>query len=267
MRILYENASKKMSNDLQQVLDILEADDGKSFEEKKEEAIQLLRTTAEMSKTENKIEYPDNENKSADIKSSFWSAGNITSSADDIILRPVNYSDRSDYFEIQKSYSMFKSMLNDETYCDTLWKEYTTEKSLMCTIVKNGIYVGYCGINNITSQTYEIAIELKPEWTRKGIGSIAISAMLNRIKDCLDISKYKIRIDPTNYASQKLFEKLGAVPSNIVELLIHDEKALEQCEEENLHCIDEQLIDVARKFSVEPRKLLSHVLEYSLIWK
>lgn len=37
-------------------------------------------------------------------------------------------------------------------------------------------------------------------------------------------------------------------------------------EEENLTKIDDQLITVARKFNVEPRQLLSHVLEYKLHW-
>ena len=36
--------------------------------------------------------------------------------------------------------------------------------------------------------------------------------------------------------------------------------------EENLDKIDDQLIHVAQKFGVEPRKLLSHVLEYKLNW-
>ena len=44
------------------------------------------------------------------------------------------------------------------------------------------------------------------------------------------------------------------------------EELQQKCEEENLHLIDEDVIALAQKFNVEPRKLLSHVLEYKLVW-
>ena len=90
--------------------------------------------------------------------------------------------------------------------------------------------------------------------------------MLDQFKARLGISTFKVRIDPSNFSSQKMFEKLGATPKGIAELWIHDQKMLEQCEEDNLHHIDDKIIAVADKFGVEPRKLLSHVLEYALVW-
>ena len=50
-------------------------------------------------------------------------------------------------------------------------------------------------------------------------------------------------------------------------MCVHDTAMLEQIEEENLDCINDELVDVAGIFGVEPRKLLSHVLEYSLTWE
>lgn len=47
---------------------------------------------------------------------------------------------------------------------------------------------------------------------------------------------------------------------------LHDQRALEKFEEENLHLIDDRIVEVAKKFQVEPQKLLSHVLEYRLSW-
>ena len=63
-----------------------------------------------------------------------------------------------------------------------------------------------------------------------------------------------------------MFEKLGAVPHGIAEYILHEEKDIARCEEENLEEIDDNLVQVAAKFGVEPRKLLSHVLEYELKW-
>ena len=68
-------------------------------------------------------------------------------------------------------------------------------------------------------------------------------------------------------ASRRLFEKLGAVPYGIAEYLLHKEEDIIRCEEENLSKIDDRLIQPAEKFAVEPRKLLSHVLEYELRWQ
>ena len=74
------------------------------------------------------------------------------------------------------------------------------------------------------------------------------------------------KIDAENYASQRLFEKLGATPYGIAEHMLHKEEDIIRCEEENLDEIDDKLIQLAEKFGVEPRKLLSHVLEYELNW-
>jgi len=113
----------------------------------------------------------------------------------------------------------------------------------------------------------EIAIELLPKWTNQGIGFQAITAMIDAIAIRLGVAEFRIRIDPGNQASQKLFEKLGAQPNGISEFLIHDQAALEKVEEDNLHLIDDDLIALAAKFGVEPRSLLSHVLEYTLVYR
>lgn len=86
------------------------------------------------------------------------------------------------------------------------------------------------------------------------------------MKSRLQKNKFRIKIEDDNYASQALFEKLGAVPYGIAEHMLHKEEDIHRCEEENLHEIDDKLINIAKKFDVEPRKLLSHVLEYSLKW-
>ena len=78
--------------------------------------------------------------------------------------------------------------------------------------------------------------------------------------------EFRVRIDPGNQSSQKLFERLGAVPNGISSLFLQEEELQQKCEEENLHLIDEDVIALAQKFNVEPRKLLSHVLEYKLVW-
>ena len=157
-------------------------------------------------------------------------------------------------------------MLNEQAYCDMAWNEHVEPKALMLTISKDGAYVGYCGIKSTAEENWEIAIELLPQWVNQGIGYKAMTAMMDSIATRLGVSRFRVRIDPGNRASQKLFEKLGAQPNGISEFLIHDQEALDKVEEDNLHLIDEKLIALAAQFDVEPRKLLSHVLEYTLTY-
>lgn len=266
-RSVAENsANESLNATLQEVLDLLEADDGKTFEEKRDAAIQLLRKSEESPLTDTLVNLALAEMDAHKIKAIFWQHGDIPSSDATVRLRQADNSDRNDFLDIQREYSVMKSMLKEEVYCDMVWKEHLEDKSLMCSILKNGSYIGYCGITNITVEPWEIAIEIKPEWTRRGIGAVAVSAMLDQIKARLGITAFKVRIDPGNFSSQKMFERIGAVPNGIGELWIHDQQMLEKCEEDNLHYIDDQIIAVAEKFGVEPRKLLSHVLEYTLTW-
>ena len=148
-----------------------------------------------------------------------------------------------------------------------LWSEHTEQKSLMLSIYKHGVYVGYCGIQDLSKKVWEISIELLPESTKQGVGYVAISSMLDTMRDRLGKTKYRIRIEPTNQSSQRLFEKLGAVPNGVSELWVHDREDLDQLENDSLQLIDDTLTSVAEKFSVEPRTLLSHVLEYKLTWQ
>ncbi len=78
--------------------------------------------------------------------------------------------------------------------------------------------------------------------------------------------KTAIILEREIYPSQRLFEKLGAEPNGISEFLLHEEADIRRCEEENIHLLDERIQELAKQFNVEPRKLLSHVLEYKLMW-
>lgn len=44
--------------------------------------------------------------------------------------------------------------------------------------------------------------------------------MLTELKERLNVNEFRIKVEPDNYAGQKLFEKLGAVPYGITEFMI-----------------------------------------------
>lgn len=257
---------KKLDDVLRNVVDIFEADDGRSFEEKKKLALSSLSNQQDALLGECLVDVATRHNTSEQLRDSFWAFGKKIVLPDDILLRNVRESDKESFLSLQNVYSLMRSMLRHEAYQNMIWREHTEQKSLMLSIEKDGIYAGYCGIQDLSASIWEISIELLPEYTNQGIGFAAITAMLNALRDRLGVSEYRVRIDPKNHASQRLFEKLGAVPNGISELWIHDAQGLEQLEAENIHLIDDALTAVAKKFAVEPRALLSHVLEYKLIW-
>ena len=263
-----EITGEKLVEDLlQRVLDILDAEDGRSFDEKKPDIVSILMQNEGSELADMMLERMAAEQKGREIKNTFWNMGNPIHESSGLELRNVCDADREKFLEVRLAYSALKSFMKEEAYQTMLWNEHTEDTALMFSIFQNGAYAGYCGIHNVAREVWEIAIELQPGKTNCGIGTRAITTMLHAIKERLGKSDFRVRVEPTNYASQRLFEKLGAVPNGIFEFSIHDPKLLEACEEENLHLIDDNLIAAAKKFSVAPRKLLSHILEYSLKWQ
>lgn len=264
---LFREAMKICTEDIvQKVFDILEKDDNKSFEEKKQEAKQYLKTQENSLLVEKVVKAVINDENGKNIKERFWNSGDIVKSDVHIYIRAVKEFDRDWFIELQKETCIMKSMLKEESYRKIIWDEHIQDKSMMFTIEVDGEYAGYCGINNLSCENWEVSIELLKKFHNKGIGYRAISIMLSEIKSRLNVNKYRVKIASDNYASQRLFEKLGANPYGIAEYLLHNEDDIIRYEEENLDAIDERLVQVAEKFEVEPRQLLSHVLEYELKW-
>lgn len=249
---------------LRDVLELLEANDGKPFEEKKKEITDYLRNCAKDSHADALADIAGEEQRCQILNQKFWGAGHVISAGNGITMRRVQESDREGYLEIKRAYLVTKHMLKEPAYCNMLWEEHIASKRLTLSICSDGSYIGYCGINNLLQEPWEIGIELRPEWTGRGIGYCAVSAMLKEIQMRLGVHVFCVRMEPRNLASQRLFEKLGAVPDGLAVGWTANQEIILQCEEDNLDQIDEELIRLAEKFGVPPRKLLSHVLRYSL---
>ena len=264
---LAANAMKiSIEDSIHKVMNIIEKEDGRTFEEKKKEAINFLKDKENTLLAERLIDIATYDEIGKKIYKKFWAMGECIITENEIILRKVQDSDKDIFIELQKENNIVKSMMKEEAYRNMLWNEHIEYKALMFSIVVDNEYVGYCGIKNTTHEQWEIAIEILNKWKHKGIGYRAISIMLDAIKNRLNVSEFRVRIDAENYPSQRLFEKLGAEPNGISEFLLHEEADIRRCEEENIHLLDERIQELAKQFNVEPRKLLSHVLEYKLTW-
>lgn len=264
---LAANAMKiSIEDSIHKVMNIIEKEDGRTFEEKKKEAINFLKDKENTLLAERLIDIATNDEMGKKIYKKFWAMGECIITENEIILRKVQDSDKDIFIELQKENNIVKSMMKEEAYRNMLWNEHIEYKALMFSVIVDNEYAGYCGIKNTTHEQWEIAIEILNKWKHKGIGYRAISIMLDAIKNRLNVSEFRVRIDAENYPSQRLFEKLGAEPNGISEFLLHEEADIRRCEEENIHLLDERIQELAKQFNVEPRKLLSHVLEYKLTW-
>ena len=264
---LAANAMKiSIEDSIHKVMNIIEKEDGRIFEEKKKEAINFLKDKENTLLAERLIDIATNDEMGKKIYKKFWAMGECIITENEIILRKVQDSDKHIFIELQKENNIVKSMMKEEAYRNMLWNEHIEYKALMFSVIVDNEYAGYCGIKNTTHEQWEIAIEILNKWKHKGIGYRAISIMLDAIKNRLNVSEFRVRIDAENYPSQRLFEKLGAEPNGISEFLLHEEADICRCEEENIHLLDERIQELAKQFNVEPRKLLSHVLEYKLTW-
>lgn len=255
-----------IEDSIHKVMNIIEKEDGRTFEEKKKEAINFLKDKENTLLAERLIDIATNDEMGKKIYKKFWAMGECIITENEIILRKVQDSDKDIFIELQKENNIVKSMMKEEAYRNMLWNEHIEYKALMFSVIVDNEYAGYCGIKNTTHEQWEIAIEILNKWKHKGIGYRAISIMLDAIKNRLNVSEFRVRIDAENYPSQRLFEKLGAEPNGISEFLLHEEADIRRCEEENIHLLDERIQKLAKQFNVEPRKLLSHVLEYKLTW-
>ena len=97
----------------------------------------------------------------------------------------------------------------------------------------------------------------------QGIGFHSLKLLMTEYARLSGKEYFISKVDPQNYASQRLMEKLGGKPDGICDFLIHKEEKI-ALENKYAHLIDDKLIDLAEKFNVKPEKLLSHVLRYRI---
>ena len=105
---------------LRDVLELLEANDGKPFEEKKKEITDYLRNCTEDSHADALADIAGEEQRCQILNQKFWGAGNVISAGNRITMRRVQESDREGYLEIKRAYLVTKHMLKEPTYSNTI---------------------------------------------------------------------------------------------------------------------------------------------------
>ncbi len=192
---------------------------------------------------------------------------NILCEDSEIVLRKPVDNDLESYYFLKKEYAYMKSAFAKREFKNELWKEYLSEESLYYTIARkeDNVFIGYCGVKNLNRKIWEIAIEIKSDYCHQGYGYRALKMYLETVANISDRREFVSRVDTDNIASQNLMEKLGFQPYGLSEFLLHREEDKKAAEEEYKDKLDDRYMALAKKFEVEPRRLLSHVLEYRIV--
>ncbi|MCM1416123.1 MAG: GNAT family N-acetyltransferase [bacterium] len=185
----------------------------------------------------------------------------------EIVLRKPIDNDLEPYYSLKKEYAYTKSAFENPEFKNDLWQEYLSDESLFYTIAKkkDNAFIGYCGVKNLSRKVWEIAIEIRSDCCHQGYGYKALKMYLETVADISDRHEFTSMVDTDNVASQNLMEKLGFQPYGLSEFLLHKEEDKLAAEEEYKDRLDSRYMALAKKFNVEPRKLLSHVLEYRIV--
>lgn len=189
---------------------------------------------------------------------------------DEIIIRPIALEDEAFFSNVRIQYSlMYRSAYYaaKEKKQNLFFAEISPPEVFYCIIEdsENNTPIGYLGIKDTSADLWEIAIELDAKYTQHGFGPQSIRLYLNEIQRITGKGEFKAVVEVDNIPSQKCFEQLGAELMGLCDSVVlktDDEKR--QFEERNLDLIDAHITQLADRLGVEPRTLLSHVLDYRL---
>ena len=184
---------------------------------------------------------------------------------DVILLRNCRDSEKEKYIQVKKENTDNPEYYDNESAVDSTWKMFEDEKSFCCSIIRkrDNEFIGYISIKDTKSNLWEIATELLQEYCHKGYGSIAIALFLPAISKITGKTQFQALVETDNIPSQLLMEKLGARLIDIYDYTFQgDEEAATAFEEKYMSEITERMVLLAGQIGVEPRKMLSHVLDY-----
>lgn len=261
MSNIYDKAQKKQIDEL--VNPLIEIISQLEKSENNEEVISLVRERIDLIKKEL------NKNKESS-KGELWDFGiektqDLLTEDDVLELKPLT----ADYYDlyIKTRYAYLKYKYNP-LYRKLRINEITSDEVFFAAAIrkKDNAYIGYVGIKDTTEELWEIAVELLPEYCNNGYGYKTLRLFLKKIAEITENSKMQFRalVEVENIASQKLMRKLGGKLTGIYNYVFHNKDKAKEFEEEHLNEITDHMTELAKELNVEPRKLLSHVLDYRI---
>lgn len=186
-----------------------------------------------------------------------------------ITLKPLKEEYYDLYLKTRACYADPKfCTFTDPEYREVYLKQITENNTFFVAITRksDSAYLGYIGLKDTSANLWEFCVELLPGYCNVGYGYDAVKLFLKRVSEVTgnENQQFMALVEVDNIPSQKLMLKLGGRLIDIYDYTFHDEALAESFEEEHLGEITEHMIELAEELMVEPRKLLSHVLDYRI---
>lgn len=153
-------------------------------------------------------------------------------------LRPFSEEDGRFYELIREQNSSLNFWISKERIHAVYQEEVRKDTAFFCVIerISDGAKLGYISLKNTSKDLWEIAIELERSFCRQGYGAEAIPLFLKRVREITGRDQYQFLVEVDNLPCQGCMKKVGAALTGLFRFV----------------------------FDTEPRKLLSHVLDYRL---
>ena len=133
----------------------------------------------------------------------------ILAENDMIFLAQPSENELDQYVQVMKENSKNRDGFDDLAYKEHLWQELNRETGFFCSILRksDGAFCGYCGIEDMEEEQWEISVELLKQYHRQGLGFQSLDLLMHMLKETKGVSVFKSRVEGLNLASQKLMEK------------------------------------------------------------
>lgn len=142
--------------------------------------------------------------------------GAVFAKDEEYILRryEADEADHHAFLQAMEEAAPGSILLKDENYMKNSWKEALAgDETLQLKVMdkRTKAYVGYVMLQHLDTREPELGIQLLQDYQHQGIGSRVMRLFVERLRMLLDIDYFYVRIKSDNYASQRLFEGMGAV--------------------------------------------------------
>ena len=188
-------------------------------------------------------------------------------SDDRLLIRPFREADIDFYSDVRGQWSVIsqRMLALPEVGKSFFLKECQEDYVFYCMIesLPEHALIGYIALKDTRRAPWEIAIELAEDACGHGYGPHAIRLFLRAIKELTGHGEFQACVEADNIISQKCMDRAGARLIGLrADVVLKTDEERARFEEQNLDKIDENMTAIARTLGVEPRKLLSHVLDY-----
>ena len=185
---------------------------------------------------------------------------------DTFSLIPITEKYTEDFVKVRRLHNFDEKFSDDleRAILDRYRDELTSPNSFICAAVtrESDRFCGYVSVKDSSLKLWEIAIELLPEYCGHGFGPVIIPLFLNAVKELTGRNEFRAIVEPDNYASQRCMKKAGAKLAGLTDYIFGDRKAAEKFENANLDLITDEMSCRAEELGVEPKCLLSALLDY-----